>query len=67
MQPDFLGIKVGDVVAVKPPSDKAYLAQVLFVEGEARTAYPLLPEGLPRTSLRGDELMPQLDHQVPAA
>lgn len=35
MRPDFL-----DVVAVKPPSEKAYLAQVLFVEGGARTADP---------------------------
>ena len=27
-------------VAVKPPSQKAYLAQVLIVEGRARTADP---------------------------
>ena len=40
MQPDFLNVQVGDVVAVKPPSEKAYLAQVLYVEGGARTADP---------------------------
>ena len=40
MRPDFLDVKVGDVVAVKPPSEKAYLAQVLYVEGGARTADP---------------------------
>ena len=28
------------MVAVKPPSEKAYLAQVLYVEGGARTADP---------------------------
>ena len=33
-------MKVGDVLAVKPPSTKAYLAQVLYVEGVARTADP---------------------------
>ena len=36
MQPDFLNVQVGDVVAVKPPSEKAYLAQVIYVEGGAR-------------------------------
>ena len=40
MRPDFLDVEVGDVVAVKPPSEKAYLAQVLYVEGGARTADP---------------------------
>ena len=40
MQPDFLSVQVGDVVAVKPPSEKTYLAQVLYVEGGARTADP---------------------------
>ena len=40
MRPDFLNVQVGDVVAVKPPSEKAYLAQVLYVEGGARTADP---------------------------
>ena len=40
MRPDFLDVEVGDVVAVKPPREKAYLAQVLFVEGGARTADP---------------------------
>ena len=41
MRPEFLDVKVGDVVAVKGPSDKAtYLAQVIYVEGGARTADP---------------------------
>ena len=41
MRPDFLDVKVGDVVAVKGPTDKAtYLAQVIYVEGGARTADP---------------------------
>ena len=40
MQPDFLNVQVGDVVAVKPPSEKAYLAQVIYVEGGASTADP---------------------------
>ena len=40
MRQDFLDVKVGDVVAVKPPSEKAYLALVLYVEGGARTAAP---------------------------
>ena len=41
MRPDFLDVvEVGDVVAVKPPNEKAYLAQVLYVEGGARTADP---------------------------
>jgi len=40
MLSDVLNVKVGEVVAVKPPSDKAYLAQVLYVEAEARTADP---------------------------
>ena len=40
MQPDFLNVQVGDVVAVKPPSEKVYLAQLLYVEGGARTADP---------------------------
>lgn len=36
----FLDIKVGDVVAVKPPKEKAYLAKVLNVEGGARFSDP---------------------------
>ena len=40
MRPDFLDVQVGDVVAVKPPSEKAYLAQVIYVEGGARKADP---------------------------
>ena len=41
MRPDFLDVQMGDVVCVKGPSDKAaYLAQVLYVEGGARTADP---------------------------
>ena len=40
MRPDFLNIQVGDVVAVHKPGEKAYLAQVLYVEGGARTADP---------------------------
>ena len=40
MRPDFLNVEVGDVVAVKPPSEKTYLAQVLFVGGGAITAAP---------------------------
>ena len=37
MRPEFLDVKVGDVVAVMGPSDKAaYLAKVIFVEGGAR-------------------------------
>ena len=40
MRPEFLDVKVGDVVTVKPPNKKAYLAQVLYVEGGARTADP---------------------------
>ena len=40
MRLDFLDVEGGDVVAVKPPSEKAYLAQVLYVEGGARTADP---------------------------
>ena len=40
MLPDVLNVKVGEVVAVKPPSDKVYLAQVLYVEAEARPADP---------------------------
>ena len=31
---------MGDVVAVNPPREKAYLAQVLYVEGGARTSDP---------------------------
>ena len=40
MRPDFLNVQFGDVVAVKPLSEKAYLAQVLHVQGGARTADP---------------------------
>ena len=40
MRPDFLNVQVRDLVAVKPPSEKAYLALVLHVQGGARTADP---------------------------
>ena len=40
MRPDFLNVQVGDVVAVHKPGEKAYLAQVIYVEGGARTADP---------------------------
>ena len=40
MRPDFLDVEVGDVDAVHKPGEKAYLAQVLFIEGGARTADP---------------------------
>ena len=40
MRPIFLDVQVGDVVAVNPPREKAYLAQVLYVEGGARTSDP---------------------------
>ena len=40
MRPDFLDVEVGDVVAVHKPGEKAYLGQVIYVEGEARTADP---------------------------
>ena len=39
-RPDFLNVQVGDVVAVNQPGEKTYLAQVLYVEGGARTADP---------------------------
>ena len=40
MRPDFLNVQVGDVVAVSQPGQKAYLAQVLYVEGGARFSDP---------------------------
>ena len=41
MRSDFFDVNVGDVVAVKGPTDKAtYLAQIIYVEGGARTADP---------------------------
>ena len=40
MRSDFLNVQVGDVVAVHKSNEKPYLAQVLFVEGGARTADP---------------------------
>ena len=40
MRPDFLDVEVGDLVAVNQPNEKPYLAQVLYVEGGARTADP---------------------------
>ena len=40
MRPIFLDVQVGDVVAVNPPREKAYLAQVLYIEGGARTSDP---------------------------
>ena len=40
MQPDFLNVQVGDVVAVNQPGQKPYLAQVLYVEGGARFSDP---------------------------
>jgi hypothetical protein len=39
-RPDFLNVKVGDVVAVNQPGQKTYLAQVLYVEGGARFSDP---------------------------
>ena len=36
MRPDFLDVQVGDVVAVHKPGEKAYLGQVIYVEGGAR-------------------------------
>ena len=39
-RPDFLNVKVGDVVAVCQPGQKTYLAQVLYVEGGARFSDP---------------------------
>ena len=65
---------MGDVVAVKPPSKKACLAQVLYVKGGARTADPYFlqvcrepdcaamsacPSLLPHRLLRGPEPEPQ--------
>ena len=41
-RPDFLNVQVGDVVAVNQPGQKAYLAQVLYVEGGARFSDPNL-------------------------
>ena len=40
MRPVFLDVEVGDVVAVNPPHAAAYLAEVIYVEGGARTADP---------------------------
>ena len=41
MRSDFFDVKVGDVVAVKGTTDKGtYLAQVIYVEGGARTVDP---------------------------
>ena len=37
---DFLSVAVGDVVVVGSPSQPAYLAQVIFCEGGARSAHP---------------------------
>ena len=31
MRPVFLDVEVGDVVAVNPPHDAAYLAEVMYV------------------------------------
>ena len=42
MRPDFLDVEVGDLVAVKLPSEKTYLGQVFYVVGGARTADPYL-------------------------
>ena len=33
MRPDFLDVKVGDVVTAKPHSEKAYLTEALYAEG----------------------------------
>ena len=41
MRPIFLDVQVGDVVAVNPPREKAYLAQVLYVEGGAAVEPPV--------------------------
>ena len=40
MRPEFLDVKVGDVVAVNQPNEKPYLAQVIYVEGGARFSDP---------------------------
>ena len=38
----FLAVQVGDVVAVAPPRQQPFLAQVICCEGGARTADPSL-------------------------
>ena len=40
MRPDCLEVQVADVLVVKPPSEKAYLAHMLYVEGGARFSDP---------------------------
>jgi len=40
--PLFLAVRVGDVVAVAPPRQQPFLAQVICCEGGARTAEPSL-------------------------
>ena len=40
MRPDFLNVKVGDVVAVNQPNEKPYLAQVLLLKVCARFSDP---------------------------
>ena len=52
----------GDVFAVKPPNEKAYLAKVLYVEGGARFSDPNFCRILSRAGLPRDEHLPELDH-----
>jgi hypothetical protein len=42
VSPLFLAVRVGDVVAVAPPRQQVFLAQVISCEGGARTAEPSL-------------------------
>lgn len=42
VSPLFLAVRVGDVVAVAPPRQQVFLAQVICCEGGARTAEPSL-------------------------
>ena len=42
VSPLFLAVRVGDVVAVAPPRQQVFLAQVISWEGGARTAEPSL-------------------------
>jgi len=42
VSPLFLAVRVGDVVAVAPPLQQVFLAQVICCEGGARTAEPSL-------------------------
>jgi hypothetical protein len=42
VSPLFLAVRLGDVVAVAPPRQQVFLAQVICCEGGARTAEPSL-------------------------